>query len=214
MLYALASAAPTAATWQSLLNLYVELGTVAGVVVIAWLMYYLVKYRARSSMAAKVEAKEETWKGAVATLAVTGTVLFVVQFQTFASFGLIVPPHQALTSGLRIAVVGRQWSWTFVYPNGYASVNNLTVPAGRDIVFNVTSRDVTHSIFIPSLAVGIDATAGRNNTMWFNQPQTGVYIIRCRELCGIGHAGMFAKLTVVDPAKFNAWYSKLGGAPA
>ncbi len=93
-------------------------------------------------------------------------------------------------------------------------MNNLTVPAGRDIVFNVTSRDVTHSIFIPSLAVGIDATAGRNNTMWFNQPQTGVYIIRCRELCGIGHAGMFAKLTVVDPAKFNAWYSTLGGAPA
>ena len=58
MSYALASAAPTAAIWQSLFNLYVELGTVAGVVVIAWLMYYLVKYRARSSMAAKVEAKD------------------------------------------------------------------------------------------------------------------------------------------------------------
>src|SRR5438445_10726940 len=196
MFYGLASEAPTAATWQSLFNLYVELGTVAGVVVIAWLLYYLVKYRARSSMAAKVEAKEETWKGAVATLAVTGTVSAIVQFQTVASFGLIVPPPQALASGLHIAVVGRQWSWTFVYPNGYASVNNLTVPAGRDIVFNVTSRDVTHSIFIPSLAVGIDATAGRHNTMGFHQPQTGVHTSRCGELCGLGHAGMLAKLPV------------------
>src|SRR5438876_10244876 len=164
-------------------------------------------------MAAKVAAKEETWKGAVATLAVTGTVLFIVQFQTFASFGLIVPPPQALTSGLHISVVGRQWSWTFIYPNGYSS-GNLTVPAGQDVVLNVTSRDVTHSIFIPSLAVGIDATPGRYNTMWFNATQTGVYIIRCRELCGVGHFTMFAKLTVVDPAKYDAWYSRLGGAPA
>src|SRR3989442_14236108 len=149
MLYALASAAPTAATWQSLLNLYVELGTVAGVVVIAWLMYYLVKYRARSSMAAKIEAKEETWKGAVATLAVTGTVLFIVQFQTFASFGLIVPPAQALSNGLRITVVGRQWLWNFSYPNGFSLIQNLTVPTDQYVVLNVTSRDVTHSIFIP-----------------------------------------------------------------
>ncbi len=214
MLYALASEAPTAATWQSLFNLYVELGTVAGVVVIAWLLYYLVKYRARSSMAAKVEAKEETWKGAMATLAITGTLLIIVEVQTFASFGVVVPPPQALTSGLQIEVVGRQWSWTFVYPNGYSSVGNLTVPAGRDVVFSVTSRDVTHSIFIPSLDVGIDATPGKNNSMWFNQPQTGVFIIRCRELCGIGHVGMIAKLTVVDPSAYNAWYSKLGATQA
>jgi len=213
MLYGLASAAPTTATWQSLFNLYVELGTVAGVVVIAWLLYYLVKYRARSSMAAKVEAKEETWKGAVATLAVTGTVLFIVQFQTFASFGLIVPPPQALNSGLHINVVGRQWSWTFIYPNGYSS-GNLTVPAGQDVVLNVTSRDVTHSIFIPSLAVGIDATPGRNNIIWFNQPQTGTFVIRCRELCGIGHAGMFTKLVVLTPSAYQSWYSKLGVAKA
>ena len=213
MSYALASGAPTAAIWQSLFNLYVELGTVAGVVVIAWLMYYLVKYRARSSMTAKIEAKEETWKGAVATLAVTGTVLFIVQFQTFASFGLEVPPAQALTNGLRINVVGRQWSWTFVYPNGHSS-GNLTVPAGQDVVLNVTSRDVTHSIFIPSLDVGIDATPGKNNMLWFNQPQTGTYIIRCRELCGIGHAGMFTKLVVLTPSDYQTWYAKLGATKA
>src|SRR5713226_5559526 len=140
MLYALVSQAPTTAIWQSLFNLYVELGTVAGVVVIAWLMYYLVKYRARGSMTAKIDAKEETWKGAVATLAVTGTVLFIVEFQTFASFGLEVPPAQALTNGLHINVVGRQWSWTFTYPNGY-SAGNLTVPAGQDVVLTVTSKD-------------------------------------------------------------------------
>src|SRR5438445_13160419 len=145
MLYGLASAAPTTATWQSLFNLYVELGAVAGVVVMALLMYYLVKYRARSSMAAKVEAKEETWKGAVATLAVTGTVLFIVQFQTFASFGLEVPPAQALTNGLRINVVGRQWSWTFIYPNGHSS-GNLTVPAGQDVVLTVTSKEDRKSV--------------------------------------------------------------------
>jgi len=124
-----------------------------------------------------------------------------------------VPPHQALTSGLHISVVGRQWSWTFIYPNGYSS-GNLTVPAGQDVVLNVTSRDVTHSIFIPSLAVGIDATPGRNNVIWFNQPQTGTFVIRCRELCGIGHAGMFTKLVVLTPSAYQSWYSKLGVAKA
>ncbi len=213
MFYALASEAPTTAIWQSLFTLYVELGTAAGVVVIALLVYYLMKYRERPSMAARVEAKEETWKGAVATLAITGTILFIVEFQTFNSFGLVVPSPQAITNGLHISVVGRQWSWTFVYPNGH-SQGNLTVPAGQDVVLTVTSIDVTHSIFIPSLAVGIDATPGKNNTFWFNQPQTGVYIIRCRELCGFGHAGMYTQLVVVTPAAYQAWYSKLGGAPA
>ncbi len=214
MFYAVSTVAPTAATWQSLFNLYTALGTAAGVVVIAWLMYYLLKYRERGSLTAKVEAKEETWRGAAATLAVTGTLLFIVAFQTFSSFGLIVPPPQAVSNGLHIRVVGHQWSWTFIYPNGAVVEANLTVPAGRDVVLNVTSRDVTHSIFIASLDVGIDATPGKYNIMWFNEPQAGVYTIRCRELCGVGHAFMIAKLTVVDPAAYNAWYSKLGGAQA
>jgi len=211
MLFALSAEAPTTAIWQSLFNLYTVLGTAAGAVVIAWLLYVLVKYRAGSSISAKVEAKEETWKGAVATLAITGTVLFIVAFQTFSSFALISPPPQALKNGLEIKVIGHQWSWTFVYPNGATVEANLTVPSGKDVVLNVTSRDVTHSIFIAALDAGIDAQPGKNNLMWFNEPQTGVYTIRCRELCGVGHVGMIAKLTVVPPEAFNAWYAKLGG---
>jgi len=212
MFYAVLAEPPTAATWQSLFNLYTAFGTVAGVLVIAWLMFILLKYRDRSSLTAKVEAKEETWRGAAATLAVTGTVLVIVAFQTFSSFSLIVPPPQAVTNGVHIRVIGHQWSWTFVYPNGAVVEANLTVPAGRDVVLNVTSRDVTHSIFIASLDVGIDAQPGKYNIMWFNEPRAGVYTIRCRELCGVGHAFMIAKLTVVNPAAYNAWYSKLGGA--
>lgn len=202
--------APTNVIWWTLLRYYLFLGFAAGTVVTVWMFYYIVKYRARKNVKdAPVYHHEEesgwgNWKTVVMTLLVTGTVLGFVEYQTFASTGLIVPPN---TNGdpVYINVTGQQFQWSFTYSNHYTQIGNLTVPANQIIILNITSIDVDHAFSIQSLSIAKDALPGEHNFVWFNATQTGFFKddIRCKELCGVGHALMIADLNVTSAATFN-----------
>ena len=202
---------PTVAIWTTLQNYYVILGTAAGVVVVAFMVYQIAKNRAKPGKPVPAFHEEEgdwgNWKGVVLTLCITGSVLAFVEYQTFASANLITipdPPNQ-----LNVGVSGQQFSWSFTYPNGYTDFNNLTVPADQVVVLNITSRDVTHGFYIPALEVAKDAQPGIYTQLWFNATQTGVYTIECRQLCGVGHALMLSKLVVLSPSDYDKWYGAL-----
>ena len=203
---------PTVEIWDSLFNLYNVLGSIAAVLVISYLVFNILRNRRKVDLTKPIDHRGEegvNWKKVLFTITITSSVLFVVELQTFNSIPLIVPPQSV--DALHIGVVGQQWSWTFVYPNGVRVVGNLTVPAGKVVILNVTSTDVTHSFAITGLDVGIDANPGRYNTLWFSTSSgTSTYTIRCKELCGVGHAFMTAKVTVVDQAAFDKWYQSLG----
>src|ERR1700751_1978538 len=52
-----------------------------------------------------------------------------------------------------IQVVSLDWKWLFIYPEqGVASVNQLTIPAGTPVSFELTSSGVMNSFFVPQLA--------------------------------------------------------------
>jgi len=144
-------------------------------------------------------------------LCVTGSVLAFVEYQTFASANLVAVPDPP--NALQVGVVGRQFVWSFTYPNGYTDFQNLTVPMNEIVILNMTSADVTHGLYIPELDVAKDAQPGIYNQLWFNATQPGVFTIECRQLCGVGHALMISKLVVESAATYNAWYSKLPVAP-
>ncbi len=206
---------PTVAIYQSLYNIYFVIGAAAGVIVFGLFIYLMIRYRhgeedeVHEATTHHEEGRWGNWKKGIYPLFVTGAVLFFVGLSTFNSTPLVTLPQTQNT--LTINVVASQWQWTFVYPNGYKAISNLTVPEGKTVILNVTSLDVAHSFFLPSLDVGVDAIPGRYNPIWFTAPtSTAVDTIRCRELCGVGHAGMIAKLYVVDPAKYQKWYAGLG----
>lgn len=138
------------------------------------------------------------------------TVLSTVEIATFNSTSLVTLPSDPAQQPLVIKVIGRQFFWTFVYPNNYTSVGNLTIPIGRTIILNITSMDVFHSFAIQQLDVAKDAIPGRWNTLWLAVPTAGNYTIVCKELCGVGHAFMVGTLTVVSSSIFNSWYAKQG----
>lgn len=149
------------------------------------------------------------WRKGVLPLFITGAVLFFVGFSTFNSTELVTLPQG--TNNLQITVIAKQFEWTFVYPNGHKQTGNLTLPEGTTVILNVTSIDVAHGFFLPALDVGVDAIPGRYNPIWFTSPTSpATDIIRCRELCGAGHAYMIAHLYVVDPGKYQKWYAGLG----
>jgi cytochrome c oxidase subunit 2 len=206
---------PTVAIYQALYNDYFILGTAAGVIVIALFVYLMIKYKhGEDDKVQDVAVHHEekgwgNWKKGVLPLFVTGAVLFFVGLSTFNSAALVTIPQGP--NNLQITVVASQFQWSFVYPDGHTQVGNLTVPEGTTVILNVTSQDVAHGFFMPALDVGVDAIPGRYNPIWFTAPTSpATDIIRCRELCGAGHATMIARLYVVDPAKYHAWYASLG----
>ena len=67
----------------------------------------------------------------------------------------------------RIEAVGRQWIWTFRYPDhgGVGTEGVLHLPAGVPVDIVVTSQDVIHAFWIPRLAGKIDAVPGHVNRL-------------------------------------------------
>jgi cytochrome c oxidase subunit II len=199
---------PTVAIWTTLQNYYLFFGIGAGIIVISYMVILIIKNRARPGRTVPAYHEEHgdwgEWKSILLLLCITGSVLAFVEYETFASASVISIP--TTPTALHIDVTGRQFKWSFTYPNGYTDYNNLTVPANQIIILNITSADVTHGFFIPALDVGKDAQPGIYNLMWFNATQTGSFTIQCRQLCGVGHALMISSLVVVSPQAYTAWY--------
>jgi len=209
----LASVPPTTSTFDSLYNWYLFFGVAAAVVVISMLAFFMIRYRYRGVDSPPIHHKTEGWKIVLVTVLITLSVLIAAEYQTFASFGNIQIPNTQ--DAVHINVIGFQWGWNFTYPNGKFAVTTLnqplTVPAGKVVILDITSRDVFHSFGITMFGEKEDAIPGRVNQMWFEATQTGTfpYAIRCFELCGVGHAYMYGNLTVLDD---QTWQAQFGGS--
>lgn len=107
---------------------------------------------------------------------------------------------------LNVMVVGHRFFWEYRYPDyGIDFANkDLVVPAGRNVDLQITSVDVIHGFYVPSLGVQMDAVPGRITHAWFNA-KAGHYEGQCAQLCGPLHGEMWINVDVVPPAEFAAW---------
>jgi len=130
-----------------------------------------------------------------------------------------------------IQVIGKQWSWDFnyvdedVYESGQhiANVDSMTedatidgapgtsdllptlyLPVGETVKFELQSRDVIHSFWIPAFLYKQDMIPHRTNTFVVSTEREGVYAGKCAELCGEHHSGMLFNVEVVDRAEYDA----------
>src|SRR6202158_2904018 len=61
-------------------------------------------------------------------------------------------PIASTVKPLRVQVASLDWKWLFIYPDqGVASVNQLTIPVGTPVSFELTSTGVMNSFFVPQL---------------------------------------------------------------
>jgi cytochrome c oxidase subunit 2 len=86
--------------------------------------------------------------------------------------------------------------------------NILTVPLGRTIVVELTSRDVVHSFTLNEMRVRQDATPGMVVRTWFTPIRTGSWEIGCSQLCGLGHYRMRGSFRVVTAAEWMSWLAR------
>lgn len=107
-------------------------------------------------------------------------------------------PQHIPNNSTMIDVIGAQWSWTFVYPNGTQSVDALTLQSNHTYTLKVSSEDVIHSLLISQMGVQVYAVPGHNNTVTFTPTHVGKYLFECVEYCGEDHYLMRGILTVIQ----------------
>jgi cytochrome c oxidase subunit 2 len=85
------------------------------------------------------------------------------------------------------------------------TAGELHVPVNRPVIAELSSKDVIHDFFLPSMRIGGDAIPGSLIPVWFTPIKTGTYEVICAQLCGLGHYGMKGTLVVDTPADYEAW---------
>ncbi len=117
------------------------------------------------------------------------------------------PPEEAY----EIRAIGQQWLWLFVYPNGIKTTGELHVPAGRPVKITTNSRDVIHSLYIPTFRVKQDVLPGRYTTIWFKAEEPDTAMVYCTEYCGTSHSNMLGTIVVHSPEEFQQWLQEAQG---
>jgi cytochrome c oxidase subunit II len=110
----------------------------------------------------------------------------------------------------------KQWSWSFTYPDGTQSFNDVWVEVNKPVQFLLESTDVLHAFYIPSMRVKRDVVPGRFQSVWFEPTETGVYHLFCAEYCGTDHSRMYARVHVVKADEYakQPWNVWLDSTPA
>ncbi len=130
---------------------------------------------------------------------------------------------QAQDGDIEIDAYGKQWWWEFHLNEddaqggeslGVVTAGEITVPVGKNIVFNLQSNNVIHSFWVPQLMGKMDVIPGHVNKLAFTPTETGEFYGECAEYCGAQHAWMRFKVNVVPEDEFYAWVNNWRSAPA
>lgn len=121
-----------------------------------------------------------------------------------------------------VVVIGQQWWWEYQYHFGdvdlvaqrienlptadLTTATQMVIPVGEEIELEITSRDVIHSFWIPSLNGKRDAVPGRQSAPWkIEADEPGIYFGQCTEFCGLSHARMRMQVIALPMDEFQAW---------
>ena len=150
------------------------------------------------------------WGGCVFPTVVLGGLLF---------WGLgMMPELRRPADGPTIAVSGERFWWRVAYDvegkpgvvrnlpqGGIPSANEIWLPVGKRSEILLSSPDVIHSFWVPSIAGKMDAIPGRVNRLVVEPTREGVYNGICAEFCGDAHAQMGFRVVVVSEQDYAAY---------
>jgi cytochrome c oxidase subunit 2 len=222
---------PNANQIHSLYLIILYIAAVVFVIVEGALVYSVYRFRAKKvRTAAQIHGNtrlEVSWTIAAAA------ILLVLTAVTFIKLPSILNPPNSnagfLESSLTqptppngkklvICVQGRQYIWRYVYGSDCEhnpftaklpySYQEMVVPQGTTVVLSISSIDVIHSWWVPSLGGKVDAVPGYTTYTWFKAKGPALYHGQCAQLCGRQHAFMTALVDVVSPAEYQVWLQR------
>jgi len=115
-------------------------------------------------------------------------------------------PVSAAVDPVRVQVVSLDWKWLFIYPDqGIASVNQLTIPVGTPVSFELTSSGVMNSFWVPQLGGQIYTMAGMTTRLHLQADHLGTYRGASANYSGEGFADMRFNVDAVPAETFAQW---------
>lgn len=93
-----------------------------------------------------------------------------------------------------VVMIGQAWGFV---------PSQLTLPAGAEIVFRLTSPDVLHGFSVEGTRVNAMLIPGQVTEVTYTFRAPGEHLIICHEYCGIGHHNMYGTIEVVPPEAFE-----------
>lgn len=216
---ALEPAAPQAHQIADLFALFLWItGVVYGLVILAMLFTLRRKNPGEPGpvLAADPRVERTTTMIVSTCVGITAALLFTMMIAEFVTERRL---HASEPNPLSVQIIGRQWWWEVQYHDGSPSnwvitANELHVPTGRMINFDLQSSDVIHSFWFPSLNGKKDLVPGHPTTTFFKVEKPGTYFGQCAEFCGLQHAHMRLMLVAEEPSKFAKWYKAQQQTPS
>jgi len=199
-----------ASTWASRVdwinNIITVISVFCIVAITAVMIYFAWKYRRKSDDQVTSYVTHNATIETVWTVIPTIIVMFTFYYGYIVYHEMRNPPANAM----EVNVVGYKWGWRFFYENGKRVEKDLVVPVGEPVKLVMTSDDVIHSFFLPSMRVKEDVYNGNYSYLWFNPNKEGDYHIFCTEYCGTGHSQMTGTLKVVSKEAFSDFINDRG----
>jgi cytochrome o ubiquinol oxidase subunit 2 len=119
-------------------------------------------------------------------------------------------PLRSTAKPITVQVVSLDWKWLFIYRDeGIASVNQLTIPVGTPVSFELTSAGVMNSFFVPQLGGQIYTMAGMVTRLQLQADRAGTYRGMSSQFSGDGFADMHFNVDAVPPEKYAEWISRV-----
>jgi cytochrome c oxidase subunit II len=217
-----ASASPVKEQLTDFHNLLVVVITGITLLVLALLIYVMVRFNSRSN-----PAPTRTSHNTVIEVLWTVVPVIILVIIAVPSFKVLYYMDKTQDAEMTLKVTGRQWYWDYSYPDqgniGFSSYmipdeeikpgqkrllevdNRIVLPIDTNIRILVTAGDVIHSWAMPALGIKKDAIPGRINETWARIDKEGVYYGQCSEICGTNHGFMPIAIEAVSKERFQQW---------
>ncbi|HWL51841.1 MAG TPA: hypothetical protein VNQ90_05375 [Chthoniobacteraceae bacterium] len=147
-----------------------------------------------------------------------------------------VPPD---SDYMRIRVIAQQFLWNFHYPgpdgifgpqkvslvsatnplgldlsdptaqDDLVVINEAHIPLNKNVIIDISSKDVIHSFALKHMRVGQDAIPGMATPVWFKPIKTGSFELVCGQLCGTSHYAMRGFVVVDTDEDYQEWEKEM-----
>ncbi len=208
-------------------NLILVITTITFIVTMTVLVIALIRFRHKEGKKAQhvhgSHKLEIIW-----TLVPAAILLFLAFYQT-KTWALVKMDTPDKSDSVVIQVFAKQFEWNFRYAgtdgifdteDDPCTIKELYVPVNKNVILEIRSLDVIHSLFLPHLRFKQDVIPGMRMSAWFQATKTTLqarsergdekfnYEIACTELCGIEHHTMKGTLSILAQGEFDTWLAK------
>lgn len=203
---------------QRILDLLIPIawaGLAVFIIVEGILLYTVFRFRAKPNAAIPAQIHGNLRVEILWTI-IPALIVLVISVLTFNTQAQNAEPIlNPAADTLYIKGVGHQWYFEFQYPDQQiVTGTDLYIPTGRQVVMELTGRDVIHNFWVPKLAGKTDMIPSHTNRLAFRTENPGIYRGQCAEFCGTDHALMGFNVIALPPEQYQNWVSQQRERPA